>query len=173
MAIEQVQTAPTVQRASCAGDELLRRKPQTYWGMALRSLRRDKLTIVALGSFCWSSCAAGAGRRCDHQCAGRRSQRDQPRQSIFAALRLALYPMAAGLDPITAPTLLYESGGVPHWLGTDQLGRDQLARLLYGARISLSIALVSRRHLDDRWVWRWGWPPAILAGASTMWSCGL
>ena len=48
-----------------------------------------------------------------------------------------------GWDPITAPTLLYKSGGIPHWLGTDQLGRDQLARLLYGARISLGIALTA------------------------------
>jgi peptide/nickel transport system permease protein len=48
-----------------------------------------------------------------------------------------------GTDPTTAPTLLYESGGVPHWLGTDQLGRDQFARLLFGARISLSIAVVA------------------------------
>jgi len=30
-----------------------------------------------------------------------------------------------------------------HWLGTDDLGRDLLARLLYGARISLSIGLAA------------------------------
>ena len=29
-----------------------------------------------------------------------------------------------------------------HWLGTDRLGRDVLARLLYGARVSLGIGLV-------------------------------
>ncbi|MGT2934028.1 ABC transporter permease [Streptococcus catagoni] len=29
-----------------------------------------------------------------------------------------------------------------HWLGTDQLGRDVFTRLLYGARYSLSIALI-------------------------------
>ena len=28
-----------------------------------------------------------------------------------------------------------------HWLGTDGLGRDELARLIYGARISLSVGL--------------------------------
>jgi peptide/nickel transport system permease protein len=30
-----------------------------------------------------------------------------------------------------------------HWLGTDDFGRDQLVRLLYGARVSLSIGLVA------------------------------
>jgi peptide/nickel transport system permease protein len=29
-----------------------------------------------------------------------------------------------------------------HWLGTDQLGRDVLARMLYGARLSLLVAVV-------------------------------
>ncbi|MCC7362635.1 MAG: ABC transporter permease [Anaerolineales bacterium] len=31
-----------------------------------------------------------------------------------------------------------------HWLGTDDLGRDQLTRLIYGARISLSIGIFSQ-----------------------------
>jgi peptide/nickel transport system permease protein len=48
-----------------------------------------------------------------------------------------------GIDQVTAPVMLGDSGGVSHWLGTDQLGRDQLARLLYGGRISLTIAFVA------------------------------
>ena len=31
-----------------------------------------------------------------------------------------------------------------HWLGTDGLGRDELARLIYGARISLTVGLLRR-----------------------------
>ncbi len=30
-----------------------------------------------------------------------------------------------------------------HWLGTDQLGRDVLARLMYGARVSLSVGFIA------------------------------
>jgi ABC-type dipeptide/oligopeptide/nickel transport system permease subunit len=31
-----------------------------------------------------------------------------------------------------------------HWLGTDELGRDMLSRLIYGARVSLAVAIVAQ-----------------------------
>ena len=40
------------------------------------------------------------------------------------------------LDKLRAPTM-------EHWLGTDSFGRDTLSRLIYGARISLIIGVVS------------------------------
>jgi peptide/nickel transport system permease protein len=34
-------------------------------------------------------------------------------------------------------------GGLPYVLGTDALGRDELSRLIYGARISLAVGFAS------------------------------
>ena len=53
-----------------------------------------------------------------------------------------LAPLIAPADPL-AQTLAarLEPPSAAHWLGTDQLGRDVLSRLLYGARISLVIGL--------------------------------
>src|SRR3972149_6310239 len=57
-------------------------------------------------------------------------------------------PDAAPYDPIAvslSDRLLPPSfeGGAPHWLGTDQLGRDIFARILHAARVTISIALVA------------------------------
>jgi len=41
------------------------------------------------------------------------------------------------------PPIWMDGGRPEHLLGTDQLGRDYLARLLYGARISLMIGLLT------------------------------
>ena len=52
---------------------------------------------------------------------------DPARQSLLARLR----------PPGT------QVGGITHWLGTDELGRDLLSRVLYGARVSLLVAFLS------------------------------
>jgi peptide/nickel transport system permease protein len=55
---------------------------------------------------------------------------------IIAALFapwLSPFDPLANLQPLTLPGTRGE-GGVIYWLGTDLLGRDQLSRLLYGAR---------------------------------------
>lgn len=41
-----------------------------------------------------------------------------------------------------APPVFQEGGTYAHLLGTDQLGRDILSRLMYGARVSLTIAVI-------------------------------
>lgn len=52
-------------------------------------------------------------------------------------------PYISPYDPLATQPLKKLGGlSAPHPLGTDQLGRDVLSRLLYGARISLRIAII-------------------------------
>ena len=46
---------------------------------------------------------------------------------------------AQQLSQALRPPFWLERGGPDHWLGTDQLGRDLLSRLIYGARTSLLV----------------------------------
>lgn len=58
---------------------------------------------------------------------------------ILAAL---FAPWLAPYDPLKiAVTNKFASPSFEHWAGTDQLGRDLLSRLIYGARTALGIAL--------------------------------
>jgi len=60
---------------------------------------------------------------------------------IFIFLIFALFaPRIAPQDPasINLPARL-ETPSRAHWLGTDELGRDILARIIYGARISMLV----------------------------------
>lgn len=41
------------------------------------------------------------------------------------------------------PSNSFERPGATHWFGTDELGRDIFARILYGGRVSLTVGLVS------------------------------
>ncbi len=56
-------------------------------------------------------------------------------------LVLLLTPWIAPSDPAQQDlTQRLAGGSAAHWLGTDQLGRDLLARLMYGGRFSVTIA---------------------------------
>lgn len=68
------------------------------------------------------------------------------------ALVAVLAPILAPLDPNAQPDILrtrflapFSSGpdGTTYWLGTDRFGRDILSRLMYGARISLTVGILS------------------------------
>lgn len=61
--------------------------------------------------------------------------------AVFAPLLAPHDPYAQDLTNRTVPPFWYEKGSWLHPLGTDQLGRDYLSRLLYGARISLLIGV--------------------------------
>nr|WP_245513311.1 ABC transporter permease [Enterovirga rhinocerotis] len=67
--------------------------------------------------------------------------------AIFAPLLSPHDPYTQNLARRTVPPVWYARGDWSHPLGTDPLGRDYLARLLYGSRISLliggSVALLS------------------------------
>jgi peptide/nickel transport system permease protein len=64
--------------------------------------------------------------------------------AVFALLAMALFaPLIAPYDPYAGSVLerLLPPGSPGHWLGTDELGRDMTSRLVYGSRLSLSLAL--------------------------------
>jgi peptide/nickel transport system permease protein len=60
---------------------------------------------------------------------------------LLALLAPALAPHAPDIQNL--PNRLAPPGSPGHPLGTDELGRDMLSRLLYGARISLAIGFVA------------------------------
>jgi len=62
----------------------------------------------------------------------------------IAAPLLAPYdPYAQNLLARLQPPVWYDGGDWNHILGTDQLGRDYLSRLIYGARLSLIIGVLA------------------------------
>lgn len=68
--------------------------------------------------------------------------------ALFAPWLVAADPEAQDLlaplePPVWAQAAPVEDGDVVHWLGTDNLGRDVLARLVYGARTALIVALAA------------------------------
>ncbi len=88
----------------------------SQWRIAARLLRRDRLAMTGL--------------------------------AIIVVLYLValLAPLIAPYDPIVQRDIV-RTGFLPpslaHPLGTDRFGRDVLSRIIYGARVSLSIAFVA------------------------------
>ncbi len=64
---------------------------------------------------------------------------------IATFILLALFaPLIAPYDPIaTSWTLVRKPPSALHWFGTDELGRDVLSRMIYGARASLLAGAIS------------------------------
>jgi peptide/nickel transport system permease protein len=62
---------------------------------------------------------------------------------VLLALIAALAPIIAPADPLKQVlSTRLKPPSAAHWFGTDQLGRDVLSRMIYGARISLLIGTV-------------------------------
>lgn len=75
----------------------------------------------------------------------------QKKLAFFGALFVILLVLLALFAPLLSP---YDPSDIDlssrlvgpsekHWLGTDQLGRDLFSRMVYGARISLSVGFVA------------------------------
>jgi len=71
--------------------------------------------------------------------------------SVFGFSILMVLVIVAIVGPWIAPhdplrqvlsDRLLPPGSASHWLGTDQLGRDILSRIIYGSRLTLSIAIL-------------------------------
>lgn len=64
---------------------------------------------------------------------------------IAAFILLAVFaPLIVPYDPIAASwSLVRKAPSAQHWFGTDELGRDVLARVVFGARASLLAGLIS------------------------------
>ncbi len=63
--------------------------------------------------------------------------------AIFAPIVAPHDPEAGGLSTRNDPPMTESADGPPYILGTDALGRDQLSRLIYGARVSLAVGFAS------------------------------
>jgi oligopeptide transport system permease protein len=114
-----IQAATGAERADSAGRVLasgatFTNRPRSLTRDALRRLMRNKAAIAGLFI-------------------------------ILAAIALALFaPILAPYEPDKQDLLnTYARPSRDHLLGTDVLGRDILSRLLYGARVSMSVALVT------------------------------
>ena len=93
------------------------------------------------------------------------------RAAMFSLLALALIAAACFLGPLLPwlphPNVqdlsrIAESPSWDHWFGTDQLGRDLLARVLYGGRISLLVGVVAAISAGGAGAVFWMWISALL-----------
>ena len=111
---ESVSLRP-IQASPAALSQALARPPTSLWADAWQRLRRNRAAVASL-------------------------------------VILAIIVVAAVFGPMLAPYAydkqdLRQSNKPPsaqHWLGTDRLGQDVLARLLIGARVSLAVAFVAQ-----------------------------
>jgi ABC-type dipeptide/oligopeptide/nickel transport system permease subunit len=63
--------------------------------------------------------------------------------AVFAPFLAPFDPLIQNLDDRLIPPAWNIGGSLTHLLGTDDFGRDMLSRIIYGARISLMIGLIS------------------------------
>ncbi|MBI4521403.1 MAG: ABC transporter permease [Gemmatimonadetes bacterium] len=91
-------------------------RPRGQWGLVAQAFRRNRLAVFGLAVIALLYAAA-----------------------LLTPLLAPYNPLVPG--DLASERLLSPSGS--HWLGTDHFGRDVLSRILYGARISLTIGFVA------------------------------
>lgn len=121
MAIQQTAEAGSPPIISITQPELARPRV-SEWQRARRSLLRARWPLVAIAILLFMAFLAVFGPQI--------SPRDPNKQSLVLRLK----------KPFTVEA---RSGVVEYPLGTDALGRDVLSRLIYGARISLSVGFAA------------------------------
>jgi peptide/nickel transport system permease protein len=79
-----------------------------------------------------------------------RTLKTAPVSAWFGMIVILLYAICAIFAPLIAPYgesevvgKAYELSSAKNWLGTDQIGRDLLSRMIYGARNTIGIALLT------------------------------
>lgn len=63
--------------------------------------------------------------------------------ALLAPLIAPTNPMAGSLDDRLMPPAWIDGGSLRHLLGADDLGRDILSRLIYGAQVSLAVSALA------------------------------
>ena len=106
--------APPAQIAPAPPLALVPSRPASLWGDAWRRLRRNRAAVIS---------------------------------GMFLLLIFLLAATAAWIPGLANPAAQdLKLGATPpslqHWFGTDDLGRDTLARVIYGGRISLLVGVV-------------------------------
>jgi peptide/nickel transport system permease protein len=92
------------------------RKGDSQWAIAGRRFRRNRIAIMGLAFM------------------------------VFLSVVTLLTPLIAPFDPAEQGDIVatrYLDPSLDNWMGTDKFGRDILSRVLYGARISLTIGFVA------------------------------
>ncbi len=93
--------------------------------------------------------ALGIRRRTQLGDVPRRFVRHTP--AVVGLVMVAIVVVTAAAAPLLAPhdptsqdlTNTLREPSASHWFGTDELGRDQLSRVIYGARIAVTVGLAS------------------------------
>jgi peptide/nickel transport system permease protein len=89
---------------------------------------------------------------------------------LIGVVLLALFaPWIAPYDPLaTSWTLVRKAPSAAHWFGTDEVGRDLLSRIIWGARASLSAGVIAVAIAVGI-----GVPTGMVAGYVGGWTDGL